>query len=88
MMSGSRFQCSKAEHFAGAPEAGLHFVADEQRAVLAAKLLRAVKEIVSRKLHALALHRLDDERGDIALRSSRSKRVEVIERRYAHRIPA
>ena len=40
MMSGSRSQCSKPHHLAGAAEAGLDFVADEERAVFAAELLR------------------------------------------------
>ena len=52
----------EGEPFAGAAEAGLHLVADEKRAVLAAERLRAVVVIVLRELHALALHQLDDKR--------------------------
>ena len=70
----------KAKHFAGAPEAGLDFVADKKRAVFAAKLLGAVKEIAARIIHAFALHRLDDEGGDIAFRQFALKGREIIER--------
>ena len=65
-MSGSRPQCSSAKKRPGAPEAGLHLVADEQRAVLAAGRLGAGEIAVGRQVDALALDRLDDEGGDVA----------------------
>ena len=51
------------EHFAGAGEAGLDFVGDEQDAVLFAQLLQFAQEFVGGDIEpALALHRLDDDR--------------------------
>ncbi len=57
----------KGKPLAGATQAGLYLVADEERAVLAAERLRAVVVIVPGELDALALDQFDDERGDVAL---------------------
>ena len=54
------------EEAAGAAEAGLDLVGDEQRAVLAAQPLRLVQVAVVRQVDALALDRLEDEGGDVA----------------------
>ncbi len=67
------------EEAPGAPEAGLHLVADEQRARLAAERLRAGQVALRGEVHALALHRLDHERGDVAARELALQRVEVAE---------
>ena len=69
----------EAKHLAGAPEAGLDFVADEKRAVFSAKLLGPIKEIALRDIDAFALDRLDDEGGDVAFRQL------AFERRRDHR---
>ena len=63
-----------------ATEARLHFVADEKRARVAAEFLRLQVKVVLRKLHALALHGLDDERGNVALFELRLQRGEVAHR--------
>ena len=69
------------EERAGAAEAGLHLVDREERAVVVTQLGRGAEVAVGRDEHALALDRLDDERGDVArLGSSRAQRVEVAER--------
>ena len=68
------------EEAPGASEPGLHLVADEQRAVLAAGRLRAREIALRREVDALALDRLDDERGDVARGELRAQRVEVAER--------
>ncbi len=57
----------EGEPFAGATQAGLHFVADKKRAVLAAEGLSAIVVIVPREFDALALDEFDDEGGDVAL---------------------
>ena len=49
------------EEAAGAPEAGLDLVGDEQRAVAAADLGGRLQIAVGRQVDALALDRLDDE---------------------------
>ncbi len=54
------------EKFSRAAHAGLDFVVNEQRAVLAAKLLRGEQITGRGKIHALALNRLDDEPCDVA----------------------
>src|ERR1039457_6745428 len=65
----------KAEHFAGPAETGLYLVRDKQRSVLSAKFLRTHKKIRLGRLAALALHRLDHERGDIAWTDRKSTRL-------------
>ena len=54
------------EEAAGAAEAGLHLVRDEERAVPAAELLGAREAVGGRDPDALALDRLEDERGNVA----------------------
>ena len=63
------------EEAPGAPDAGLHLVADEQRARLAAQRLRALQVVGRRQVHALALDRLDDERRHVAARELALERV-------------
>ena len=46
---------------AGAAEPGLHLVANQQRAMLPAKMLRLAKKVVPRKLHPFSLHRFDHD---------------------------
>ena len=77
-----RFQVPmlEAEHLAGASEAGLDFIADEERSVFPAKLLRANKKVAARIIHSLALHRLDDESRDITFRQLLFEGGDVIER--------
>jgi len=58
----------KPEHFSGATEPGLDFVAEQQRSVFPAKLLRPFEEIGRRRFAAFALDRLDDEGCDITFR--------------------
>ena len=55
-----------AEHLAGAAHAGLHFVADQQDAVLSASARAAAGGTAARRddVAALALDRLDDDRRD------------------------
>ena len=65
---------------AGAAEAGLDLVEDEHRPGLAAGGLRALEIARRWQVDALALDRLDDERGDVARRELRAQRVEVAER--------
>src|SRR5450756_2397739 len=55
------------EHLAGAPEAALHLVGDEQHALLVEDLLDALEVVVGRRDDAaLAHHRLGDEGADVA----------------------
>ena len=50
------------EQIAGAADAGLHFVENQQQAVIVAKLAQRAQEIVRHDAHAtLAHHRLDDD---------------------------
>ena len=65
---------------AGAAEAGLHLVGDEQRAVLPAE--RRGASAGSRRGHvdALALDRLDDEGGDLTRGQRLFQRRKVVER--------
>ena len=53
------------EHRPRAAEAGLHLVDAEERPVPAAQRLRAFEVAGRREMHALALHRLDDEERDV-----------------------
>src|ERR1700694_2995288 len=68
------------EHLAGASKTRLDFVADKYRPVFSAKLLRVLEEIGLRRLAALALHRLDYERRNVALRQLTLERSDVIQR--------
>ena len=57
------------EHLAGTPDAGLHLVEDQQDAVPVAQRPQAGEEPVRRhEVAALALDRLDQDRGDLARR--------------------
>ena len=62
-----RFQIPmlESEHFSGATEPGLHFIGNEQRAVLATKFLRAREEIGIRCLAAFPLNGFDHEGDDV-----------------------
>src|SRR5437763_646285 len=68
------------EHFSSAPEPGLHFIGNEQRAVLATEFLRANEEIGLRSLAALALNGLNHERGHIARTQFPIQFFDVVER--------
>ena len=53
------------EHLPGAPHARLHFVGDQQDAVLRRQLAQPLQELVRRDdVAAFALNRLDDDRRD------------------------
>jgi hypothetical protein len=67
------------EELAGAADAGLDFVGDEQRAVFAAERERARQELVGRQVDALALDRLDDESRDLLRRQRALERCEIVE---------
>ena len=75
----------QGEEAPSAPEAGLHLVAHEQRARLAAERLRSRQVALGGEVDALALHRLDHERSDVAARELALQGVEVAER---HRLAA
>ena len=65
IMSGHDASVIHGPPFAGAAHAGLHFVRDEQDAVLAAKALERLQEFGWRgKIAALALNRLDEDCSD------------------------
>ncbi len=68
------------EKFAGAAEAGLNLVGDEQRAVFAAKRLRAEEIIVGGDVDALALNRFDEEGRDLARGERALQRGQIVER--------
>ena len=70
------------EHLPGAPEAGLHLVDDEHDPVLVADAADAREELLrSDDEAALALHRLDHERGDALRRDGGHERaLERVER--------
>ena len=60
-------QLFHGEEAAGTSGAGLHLVGDQQDAVLVAQRAQALQEILRRHMEtALALHRLDDDGGDVA----------------------
>ena len=67
------------EEAAGAAEAGLDFVGDEQGAVPAAKLGGRLQIAVGGHVDALALDRLDDEGRDLARRQRPLERDQVVE---------
>ena len=58
------------EEVAGAADAGLDLVGDEQRAVFLAERGRARQKLVGRQVDALALDRLDDEGRDLRARTA------------------
>jgi hypothetical protein len=62
------------------PHPGLDLVGYQQRAVLAAQPGRRRQIVVARQVDALALDRLDHERGDIAPGERSFERVQIIER--------
>ena len=68
----------EGEHLPGASEAGLHLVQREVRPVPAAELLRALQVARRGEVHALALHGLDQEQGDILALQFPLERVEVV----------
>ena len=68
------------EEAAGAADAGLDFVGDEQRAVFAAERGRARQKLIGGHVDALALDRLDDEGGNLARRQRLLQRGEIVER--------
>src|SRR6516225_2140177 len=70
----------EAKHFSGAAKTGLHFIGNEERAVLAAKFLRAREEIGLRGLATFALNGLDHKSGDVARTQLSIQFVNVVER--------
>ena len=70
----------EAKHFAGAPETGLDFVADQEGAKFSAKLLGSIKKVAPRKVDPLTLDRLDDEGRDVAFKEFTFECCQVIER--------
>jgi hypothetical protein len=75
----------RGEEAAGAAEAGLDVVDDEQGARRAAQLLRLLEITVRGQVHALALDRLDQEGGHLAAIELPLERIEVTE---PHRVAA
>src|SRR5207245_942313 len=69
----------EGKHPARAPEAGLHLVNAEERAVAAAQLLRALEVALRREEGAVALDRLDQEERDVLAPKRRLERAEVAE---------
>jgi hypothetical protein len=67
------------EQASRAPEPGLDLVHRQQRPVAAAELLGARQVAGRGDVHALALHGLDQECGDVATRELARQRVEVAE---------
>ena len=68
--------CVDREHRAGAPEAGLHLVGDEQDAVLAQTGREPLQERGGRgDVAAFAEHRLDDDRRGLGRRGLRREQV-------------
>ena len=68
------------EHFSGAAEPGLDFVAKKKRPVLPAKLLGAHEEIGLRRLAAFPLDRLDHKCGHVAFGQFTFERRDIIQR--------
>src|SRR6202030_4550262 len=67
------------EEAPGSSDAGLDFVGDHQRAVLAAKRGRARQEFIGGHVDALALDRLDDKGGNLARRQRLLQGGEIVE---------
>ncbi len=66
------------EHAARPTQARLHLVDAEQCPVAAAQSLRALQVARLRQVHALALHRLGEEDGDVLALQLRLQRLEVV----------
>ena len=77
-----RFEAPVLErkHLAGAAQAGLDLVDDEQRAEAAAKRLRFKQVVSGRQRDFATLDGLADERGDVARLEFRLQRVQIAER--------
>ena len=76
--SGRDAEVLEAEPLAGAPEAGLHLVDHEQQAALVAQAAHALEVLGGGRVDAaLALHRLEQHRGDRRV-DGRLERVEVV----------
>ena len=67
------------EEAAGPPEPGLDFVGDEQRPIFPAKFVGGSEIIGRGHVDALALDRLDAERGDVALFQRALEREKIVE---------
>ena len=70
----------EGEERAGSPEPGLHLVDGEERAVPVAQVGGLAQVVLRGDEHALALDRLDDERGDVTGFQLATQRVEIAER--------
>ena len=79
------------EHFPGPPEAGDHLVADEQRTDLGRERPQLVQVAGRRDDVARgALHRLDDDRGDVVRRLERdlrAQKVDAVPVAFGERLP-
>ena len=73
------------EELAGPAQPGLHLVADQQRAVLVQQGGRRGQEAGRHHVHALALDRLDEQRGHVAPAQFGGQRVQVAERDHGVR---
>ena len=85
-MSGATPKCSRGEHLAGAADARLHFVEDQQNAVPVAQRAQSLQEAVRRhEVTALALDRLDQNRRDFVRRHVADEQhlLDVVEHRRA-----
>jgi hypothetical protein len=79
MMSGSMPAVLVGEQAAGAAHAGLHFVDDQQQAVLAGEFAQGLHEVRLGGDHAaFALHRLEHHRDGLGA-DQRLHRVDVVE---------
>ena len=90
-MSGSTPKCSIANILPGAAHARLHFVDDEQHAVLRRELAQPLEERCRRHdVAALALNRLDDDRRDLVGRDQvhQDLLLDERERRFGARVGA
>src|ERR1700720_1122463 len=70
----------EAKHLSGAAKSSLHFIGNEERAVLAAKLLRAHKKICLGQSAAFALNRFDHEGSDVARTQLSIQRIDIVKR--------
>src|SRR4030095_7738266 len=68
------------KHLAGPPQTTLHFVANEKCAIFPAKGLRAWEKVCGGRFAPFALHRFDDEGGDITFRQFALERSDVVQR--------
>ena len=79
--SGRTPRLLEAEERAGAADAGLHLVEDEQRAELVGERARRLEELGRRRVHAaLALDRLDQDRARVRPGGG-DERLDVVQRR-------